>query len=530
MAAESGAGQTIVTDVFWDDLLLDIRKGVVIPVIGRELLTVERDGSLVNLEDELAEDFARQYLPDGAGAPSDQRRTGRSSLAMAAARYRSTCTYRDNPDDVYPAIRQLLKSAYESPIPPPLETLAKITDFKMFVTTTSDRWLQKALARHDRQTVLRAFALNGACPEDRDLPFACNDFDPRDWPATFVYHLLGVEGPRDFAVTEEDMLEFMHQLQEPHRAPTVLLDMLNKSKLLLIGCGLPDWLTRFLVRIAKRKRLTAPGEEYLVVGGTAGNDKGLKYFLDLFTHPLTIWEDGGSIDFIDELYARWAASEGARAAASPPLDLDAFLHYGSASASPAATNGGPSDPAGAATTSTALQPSARGHPSSSRRRKRGRGIFLSYASEDRPEVEKLNAALEAEGLEVWFDQDELESGQKYDDEIREIIGQCDAFVPVLSQHVLPDRNPDRYFRSEWSWAVDRAELMRRRNSGVAPEIQSAPLIHPISVDGTSYGEVPFWQDYHWLEIGVFVQRLVEIVERREIESKAALYQSPAPPA
>ena len=525
MAADSGASQTNATDVFWDDLLLDIRRGVVVPVVGRELLTVQRNDERVNLEDELADRFTEEHLRNGDEAPSDKRRTGRSSLAIAAAQYRASCTYRDNPDDVYPKVRQLLKSAYDSPIPQPLDTLAKITDFKLFVTTTCDRWLQKALARHDRQTVVRAFALNGASPEDRDLPFACSDFDARDWPATFVYHLLGVEGPRDFAVTEEDMLEFMHQLQEPDRAPRVLLDTLNKSKLLLLGCGLPDWLTRFLVRIARRKRLTAPGEEYLVVGGTAGNDRGLKYFLDLFTHPLTIWEGGGAVDFIDELHARWAEGEGAPGRVSPPLDLDAFLRYGSPSPSPAGTNGRSRGSVETGAARVALQPSGRAHPAASRGRKLGRGIFLSYASEDRSEVEKLRDALEAAGLDVWFDRSALQSGDRYDDDIRNIIGKCDAFVPVISRQVLPDVNEDRYFRSEWSWAEDRADLMRRRNTGVAPEIQSAPLIHPVSIDGTSYDDVPFWNAYQWLEIDVFVPRLVEIVERRERETYEALYRS-----
>ena len=63
---------------FWEELLLaQIQAGLVIPVVGRELLTVVEDGREVSLYEALAQrllakyDLAGRVVPSGGDSPPD---------------------------------------------------------------------------------------------------------------------------------------------------------------------------------------------------------------------------------------------------------------------------------------------------------------------------------------------------------------------------------------------------------------------------------------------------------------------------
>jgi len=99
-------------------------------------------------------------------------------------------------------------------------------------------------------------------------------------------------------------------------------------------------------------------------------------------------------------------------------------------------------------------------------------IFLSYASDDLQAAERIKTALEAAGLDVWFDKGELKTGDDWDQKIRRHIAGCSLFVPVVSS--ATEERAEGYFRREWAWAADRA-------LGIADEV---PFIIPITVDDT----------------------------------------------
>jgi hypothetical protein len=80
-------------------------------------------------------------------------------------------------------------------------------------------------------------------------------------------------------------------------------------------------------------------------------------------------------------------------------------------------------------------------------------LFLSYASEDRAVVRRLRDALEAEGLEVWYDENELTGGEAWDRKIRRQIRECTYFMPIISAQ--SNARPEGYFRREWRVAVER---------------------------------------------------------------------------
>ena len=102
-----------------------------------------------------------------------------------------------------------------------------------------------------------------------------------------------------------------------------------------------------------------------------------------------------------------------------------------------------------------------------------RAVFLSYASEDAQDAQRICASLRAAGVEVWFDRNELRGGDAWDQSIRRQIRECALFIPVISSHT--QARPEGYFRLEWRLADQRTHLMGRNRA----------FIVPVCVDGTA---------------------------------------------
>src|ERR671911_338548 len=78
---------------------------------------------------------------------------------------------------------------------------------------------------------------------------------------------------------------------------------------------------------------------------------------------------------------------------------------------------------------------------------RPQAVFVSYASQDSEAVQKLCDGLSAAGVEVWFDKEELQSGDAWDAKIRGQIKDCALFLPVISAQT--QSRSEGYFRREW---------------------------------------------------------------------------------
>jgi TolB-like protein/Flp pilus assembly protein TadD len=121
----------------------------------------------------------------------------------------------------------------------------------------------------------------------------------------------------------------------------------------------------------------------------------------------------------------------------------------------------------------------------------GKAVFLSYASQDAEAAGRICKALQAAGIEVWFDQSELRGGDAWDQQIRHQIRDCALFVPIISAHT--QARPEGYFRLEWKLAVDRSHLMAAEKA----------FLVPVVVDATTEPEalVPAqFRDVQWTRI------------------------------
>src|SRR6185436_15140234 len=156
-----------------------------------------------------------QYLElNDAALPAPQ------SLNAVACRY---LAQGNDPQDVYSALKAVMPPDDELPIPEPLVKLAEIRSLKTFVSITFDSLLERAInqVRYGGQRKTRVLAY---------APNRTEDLDPGGVAAAdraIVFHLFGkLSAVPDYAVTEEDTLEFIHTLQNEAKRPQRLFDEL----------------------------------------------------------------------------------------------------------------------------------------------------------------------------------------------------------------------------------------------------------------------------------------------------------------
>jgi hypothetical protein len=396
----SQSEEAIVTepDSFWDILIQLIEEEKVVPITGPDLLVIDTPSSKTSLCAYFAEQLAHRI-----GVSTQDLPVG-GELNEVACRF---LAQGNQVEDIYPALRAITAKADTFPIPKPLLQLADIRPLKLFVTTTFDSFLSKALDQQRFSGNVKTSIYTYSPHEVQDVPR-----DLRGAGVPIVYHLLGrVSSTPAYAVTQEDMVEFMHSLHSETHRPSLLFDELNRKSLLLLGNRFTGWLVRFFLRMAKSGRLSSGGKSDYVADPAISNDTNQVLFLKSFSRTTKIYRSGGAVDFVAELHRRWVERH-----------------------------------------PTPVQPIP-GPPDSSDM-ERG-AVFLSYASGDMETVEKIKAALEAAGVDVWFDRDQLQGGDAWDTKIRRNIKGCSLFVPVISKRTLtPDR---RYFRVEWNLALAEAQ-------------------------------------------------------------------------
>jgi hypothetical protein len=415
-------GRDVTESVAWEPLLELIEEGHVVPILGEELLQIVVDGRVCRLHDVLAARVA-----EALGVPAQPGDTLNTVAGHFVGRGGDL-------QSIYPTLKALSRDLLRKIRPPDsLLKLAAIRDFRLFVTTTFDDFAVRAIDEVRNGGKPATSVISYSPTRSNDLPSAS------DGPmGDTVFHLFGrVSAIPEYAVTDEDLLEFVHCLQSESRRPSVLFHHLGQKRLLMIGTSYSDWLTRFFLRLSKPEpfALRRSGD-YLVTGLP---QRELVIFLQHF-YGKTILYSRNPLEFVDELHDRWSARNGAARVRSvaPALEPGRV-------------------PAGA--------------------------VFVSYASEDRSKAQALCGALEAAGVESWFDVKDLEPGDAYDAKIRRGIEQSALFLVMISRNVLT--NERRFFRKEWEYAVDVSKTVK----------PGTPFIVPVVIDETPIDDAGLPQEF-----------------------------------
>ena len=387
---------TGLSEARWIDLLDLIETGKVIPIVGRRMSLVDNGtGSPVPFQKAVAERLAQELGIDPL--PPDW---GLTELYVNAAD-----KYAFNADAFHPKLKRVIGSM--QPHLEPLRKIAEITDFRLFVSTAIDGFLEKAVRE------VRA-ARGETVTSHTFAPGYENPRQPLLSPGEVcVYNLLGSrETCPNWAVTVEGIVEFVLALQSEKYRPDRLIDALKERHLLAIGCQISDWLGRFFLRSLRGGPISTQSTANILIESEQDADIAFAHYLSLWGRKSFV-VPGDAFAFVDELHQRWTA----RARPSPvaiPRD----------------------DPA-------AVPPASTGK------------VFISYCHDDRASAQELYEFLRLRRIDVWMDdRDEaIVKGADWDRVIARQVADCACFVPLISQNT--ESVSEAYFWKEWNLALQR---------------------------------------------------------------------------
>lgn len=412
----------MLDELDWDSLLMRIEEGHVVPIVGQGLLQINGSSAEPTSVQRLLAGKLATYF----GIPS----TDLAASSTITDIFCHPLFPKEKRAKAYGFIKDFLDEAALEP-PEPLRQLARIRPFSIFISTTFDNLLTRAIDQERFGGATRTKTIAYVTPANhvtgerggiKDLPPPGNR--NRD---TIVYQLFGAASRAwaNFAVTEADYLEFFNQLLGERTRVGELCTLLDERDLLFIGTAFPDWLSRFLLRFAKSKPLIHQRDfNEVFADETICRDDRFVAFVSHFSQPTLLYENGGAVDFVAELSRRWQARK-AKYPETLPLPS---VGSGSGAGADKGEN---------------------------------RPIFISYPSEDFAAAERLYHQLTAAGAFVWFDKKPdvtdgtLLPGDDFDRKIPQQIRSCAVFVAVISRAVTINLLDDRYFRQEWTWAIDR---------------------------------------------------------------------------
>lgn len=378
----------------WRDLLRLIHGRQVVPVVGPDLATVldPQTGAHVPVRRHLAPLLAKELGLDDPQSYRSWNDVARAHLREGGDRWA-----------IYNELRALLEQLAPEP-PAALLELAGIVDFDLFVSTTPDRLLSQALARQRP----------GFLPDRHVIRFHPSAGAAGDLPKTFegpvLHHILGdLDTYPDFAVWEEDYLEFVCGLMENASTLENLFRVLRNRHLLFLGTPAEDWIVRFFLRVARQERLSESNRRDYVAESRGALGDSLIVFFDTAAKATRVI-DGSPETFVSELAKNWRGRYGAAVSDEEFLQrMPEELVQGA--------------------------------------------VFLSYSRDNLASAVQLARALEGSGVRVWMDKLRLQAGGNYERDLEGAVKEASFFVALISKATEADAS--RYVHRERAWAAER---------------------------------------------------------------------------
>jgi hypothetical protein len=412
-----------------------LKARILLPVVGPGTLSVPSGEHTLLLDQMIGRRLADRYEldlgPNGPCGLNDAMR------ALIAARGR------DDMERFYRVVNDILTSINPA-VPETLRQLAKIDDLQLFISTTFDSLLTRALNEVRGESSVRELSFS---PSLSTLEQLRNATPPRRGE-TVVFKLFGTASSTpQYAIHEEDVLEWLHSLlSRTARLPEWLEPEVKQRPLLFLGCRIPDWTGRFLVRLASSTRLSLEAKQSFIVGTEV--DEALAAFFRMHcggTRVQLLQADPA--EFVAELHERWRARTPAPALGAGPAQ--------------------PVEPQGS--------------------------IFISYVREDADIARRLRDAISRIGGDVWLDERRLQPGDRWEEEILSAIRRgIRLFVPVISKNT--EAREEGYVFREWGEAIERAK-------GIPSRRFIVPVVADPDYDGNllRYRQVP--EDFRQLQFG-----------------------------
>ena len=388
----------------WEAFFVLLRDNQIIPIIGENIIKIETSNGEKPLSDLLSDRLAEKL-----NVPSNNL-----SLREFALQQSNNILFNRL---IKPTYREIIEEIENESLKVnllPLQQLAWISEFKIFLSTAFDDFLAKILIKErgaDKVIIYNHSIIHNSL--ERRIS---------ENTAALVFNILGnIFANTNFARTEEEVLEYIYSLRRENQLTNFLFENIRGKNLLFLGCSFPDWLLRFFIRTISAERYTTRETlKYIADNSVTLNSK-LNNFLSnfsvqVFPIPSKIYSDSPA--FINDLYQRW--------------ELNTINK-----------------------TPTRFQGT----------------VFISYSRKDRDIVFPIFQSLKKRGVDVWFDESALDSGDVYDKIIEGKIKSCTKFIAFISSSVLD--NPESYaYKIEWQIANARRIMQEDqvKNSFILPYI------------------------------------------------------------
>ena len=406
----------------WDLLLDAINNGSVVPILGNEIFQINTEDKKELLEEYIIQELAKKFdVAYEAGMGYSPINDKIEELNFQSLRFRRTGDITDIYYEIYSIFRNIQFSELSL-----LRKFLSLGKFPLILTTSFNTVIEDVLSDISENT--KVYAYNRSMKSD--IPNSISTESP------VLYYLFGrlSKMKNSYMVTEDDLLDYLHCWHNDDTRPKNLVKYLENKYLLVLGCDYPNWLFRFLWYSIRSFSLSAAdfGMQGLVANNTLKKDHELIKFLSrVQTH---VYEDSSL--FIEKLLGQWDIYRKAnRFEDDNKVNDDKFK----------------SNENDRNSTHQTID------------------VFISYAHEDYATAAEIEKLLIENGANVWLDKRALAPSEDYRSEIKSMIQKAKRFMPVLSDHT--NREESRFFRREWTWALDEAECRL-----------SIPYIAPIVID------------------------------------------------
>jgi hypothetical protein len=216
---------------------------------------------------------------------------------------------------------------------------------------------------------------------------------------------------RSFVLTDDDMLRFCRSwMSESHR-PSNLCYQLKDKYLLMLGCGYSDWLFRFIWFCMDKNAETK------TMGLMAADERTTESLVEYLRRIDTFLPANKKpVEIVNEIERR-------------------LKEYNEQKHNEERFNRPP----------------------------RTTQVFISYSRSDSVVAEKLYNFLTANGLNVWYDRNNLLGGSKFMDEIETAIENSKVFIPIITRNIDLEAMDFHVYRSEWKKALELQANVGDRN-------------------------------------------------------------------
>jgi len=410
----------------WDDFLIDIKHGSVIPIIGEQLYQVN-----INLLG-LRKYPLYKYLAEVVSAKCSQKHilTQNNEFLSACNQY-----LKENNNDLKD-LSTFLKSKTKTLSlieDNPINKLVRIKGFNCFINATYDHFLLDALnSFRASSTLLFTYEQNGLKtlikPEDKGISSTINTKKNILIHIFGNYDVLNVLKPAyteqsrikllmrfydDIIKISENFISYTYSSQFRENINSNIPDIF-KHNLLFLGNEFNDCLVRFFICILISKDFNNKNFKLYVPDSLKCQlQSGCQLMSSLEENDCVIFYPNKDESFIDLLFKKMSQKyhdEIIQPEEFPPK------------------------------------------------------IFISFEKNDRPAALELVNRLTWDGIPIWYDKNNLRSGDYVDEKITNAIENCQIFIPLNSKNTIKttDKNGQlRYHIKEWQIALSKYQRFKK---------------------------------------------------------------------